>query len=236
MPTIEQARTWYADSDPVHDFDHILRVYNMAERLGPQMGADMHILRAAALLHDAEGATPGGEGRKQHHLASAEFAERILAEEGWTQSASPPCSTASARTDSAARVKARKRSRRACSSTPTSWTCLGPSAWRAWWPTRRSTASRFTPSPQRASWLKARKSLASCTALITSTCSSWSRSKAPVHPAGAANRRRTRGIPGRILSAAGRRNGGEDVKVGTEIDRPIPLFPRGLNSKPPRMQ
>jgi uncharacterized protein len=85
MPTIEQARTWYADSDPVHDFDHILRVYNMAERLGPQMGADMHILRAAALLHDAEGATPGGEGRKQHHLASAEFAERVLAEEGWTQ-------------------------------------------------------------------------------------------------------------------------------------------------------
>ena len=83
MPTIEQARTWYADSDPVHDFDHILRVYNMAERLGVQMGADMDILRAAALLHDAEGATPGGEGRKEHHLASAEFAERILSEEAW---------------------------------------------------------------------------------------------------------------------------------------------------------
>jgi uncharacterized protein len=83
MPTIEQARTWYADSDPVHDFDHILRVYNMAERLGAQMGADMDILRAAALLHDAEGATPGGAGRKEHHLASAEFAERVLSEEGW---------------------------------------------------------------------------------------------------------------------------------------------------------
>ena len=83
MPTIEQARTWYADSDPVHDFDHILRVYRMAERLGTLVGADMDILRAAALLHDAEGATPGGAGRKQHHLASAEFAERVLSEEGW---------------------------------------------------------------------------------------------------------------------------------------------------------
>lgn len=85
MPTIEQARTWYADSDPVHDFDHILRVYAMAERLGAQIGADIDILRAAALLHDAEGATPGGAGRKQHHLASAEFAERVLIEEGWTE-------------------------------------------------------------------------------------------------------------------------------------------------------
>jgi uncharacterized protein len=85
MPTIEQARTWYADSDPVHDFDHILRVYAMAERLGAQIGADMDVLRAAALLHDAEGATPGGAGRKQHHLASAEFAERVLIEEGWTE-------------------------------------------------------------------------------------------------------------------------------------------------------
>ena len=26
---------------------------------------------------------PGGAGRKQHHLASAEFAERVLREEGW---------------------------------------------------------------------------------------------------------------------------------------------------------
>ncbi len=83
MPTIEQARPWYAGADPVHDFDHILRVYHTAERLGPPAGADMEILRAAVLLHDAEGAAPGGRGRKQHHLASAEFAERVLSAEGW---------------------------------------------------------------------------------------------------------------------------------------------------------
>ncbi|HMN61628.1 MAG TPA: HD domain-containing protein, partial [Anaerolinea sp.] len=84
MPTIQQARGWYASSDPVHDFEHILRVYHMAERLGPAAGADMRILRAAALLHDAEGTTPGSSERKHHHLASADFAARVLEEEGWS--------------------------------------------------------------------------------------------------------------------------------------------------------
>jgi uncharacterized protein len=83
MPTIEQACTWYTDSDPVHDFDHVLRVYRMAERLAGSEGADLTIVRAAALLHDAEGATPGGESRADHHHASAEFAAQVLAAEGW---------------------------------------------------------------------------------------------------------------------------------------------------------
>lgn len=83
MPTLEQARAWYAGSDPIHDFDHVLRVYRMAERLGKIEGADLEILRAAALLHDAEGTTPGGAERTSHHQRSAAFAERILAAEGW---------------------------------------------------------------------------------------------------------------------------------------------------------
>ena len=83
MPTIEQARAWYTDSDPVHDFEHVLRVYRMAERLGEAEGADLDIVRAAALLHDAEGATPGHESRVDHHHASAEFAAQVLAAEGW---------------------------------------------------------------------------------------------------------------------------------------------------------
>jgi len=85
MPTIEQARAWYADSDPVHDFDHVLRVYRMAERLAESEGADLTIVRAAALLHDAEGATPGHESRADHHHASAEFAAQVLAAEGWDE-------------------------------------------------------------------------------------------------------------------------------------------------------
>src|SRR3989304_3806485 len=84
MPTIETARAWYPDDDPVHGFDHILRVYRMAERLAHAEGADLEIVRAAALLHDAEGTTPGGAERANHHHSSAEFAAEILGAEGWS--------------------------------------------------------------------------------------------------------------------------------------------------------
>jgi len=83
MPSIEQARTWYKDADVVHDFEHVERVYRMAERLALAEGADLEIVHAAALLHDAEGTMPGAEERRDHHLSSAEFAARVLTEEGW---------------------------------------------------------------------------------------------------------------------------------------------------------
>ncbi len=83
MPTIEQARKWYAGVDVVHDFEHVERVYRMAERLALAEGGDLEIVRAAALLHDAEGTTPGAEERRNHHHSSAEFAGRVLAQEGW---------------------------------------------------------------------------------------------------------------------------------------------------------
>ena len=87
MPTIEQAREWYTDTDPVHDFGHIQRVYWMAEKIGSAEGADLEIIRAAALLHDAEDSAPGGDGseRANHHNASALFARRILEAECWIE-------------------------------------------------------------------------------------------------------------------------------------------------------
>lgn len=84
MPTIEQAQPWYNPHDPVHGFDHVLRVAQMAERLGRQLDADLEILEAAALLHDAAGADPGGKKRSSHEQDSAELAEQILAKEGWS--------------------------------------------------------------------------------------------------------------------------------------------------------
>lgn len=85
MLTLEQARNWYSNTDPVHDFSHIERVFHMAQRLALVDGADLEIVSAAALLHDAEGTTPGSDSRRDHHLRSAEFAAMILKQEGWEQ-------------------------------------------------------------------------------------------------------------------------------------------------------
>lgn len=82
MPTIEQASHWYTADDPVHGFDHVLRVLALAERIGKELGADLEIVRAAALLHDAAGADPR-ENRAEHEAASAEFARQVLSGEGW---------------------------------------------------------------------------------------------------------------------------------------------------------
>ena len=85
--TIEEARQWYQDADPVHDFDHVMRVYRIAERLAKSEGADLEIVRAAALLHDARGSAPGvaGSARAEHHITSARFAGNVLAEKGWPE-------------------------------------------------------------------------------------------------------------------------------------------------------
>jgi uncharacterized protein len=100
MPTIDSARPWYPENDPVHGFDHVLRVLHLAERLARLEGADLEIVRAAVLLHDAE----GGEwieasnqqsaitnqksqinNRSTHHHASASFAAHVLRQEGWPE-------------------------------------------------------------------------------------------------------------------------------------------------------
>jgi uncharacterized protein len=94
MPTIDSARSWYPASDPVHGFDHVLRVLALAEHLAQVEGADLEIVRAAVLLHDVEGEqTSEGEcqpaaddgRRSKHHHASASFAQSVLAAEGWPE-------------------------------------------------------------------------------------------------------------------------------------------------------
>lgn len=85
MISLENARAWYPEKDPVHGFDHIERVYRMADRLARAEGADLSIVHAAALLHDSQGSDPNSGERLSHHLASALFAETVLKEEGWNQ-------------------------------------------------------------------------------------------------------------------------------------------------------
>lgn len=85
MPDIEEARRWYPATDPVHGFDHVLRVYRLAERLAHLEGADLQIVLAAVLLHDARTAQAGQAARLDHQHAAAEFAGQILQAEDWPE-------------------------------------------------------------------------------------------------------------------------------------------------------
>ena len=78
MIEIEEARQYYADSDAAHDFDHVLRVLALAERIGQAEGAAMEIVRAAALLHDVARAEEERTGAC-HARVGAERARQILA-------------------------------------------------------------------------------------------------------------------------------------------------------------
>ncbi len=71
--TIEEARRLYGENDTAHAFDHVLRVYRLAERIGRVEGADMRVLLTAALLHDIARDDP------DHHLRGAARARAILA-------------------------------------------------------------------------------------------------------------------------------------------------------------
>lgn len=84
MITLESIRAYYPVNDTVHGFDHIERVYAMAQRIGTAEGADMEIVQAAALMHDMQGSHPE-ESRVEHHIQSAREAEALLKREGWAQ-------------------------------------------------------------------------------------------------------------------------------------------------------
>ena len=79
MITIAEAKRHYEQADAVHDFDHVLRVLALAEHIGRAEGANLEIVQAAALLHDA------GRGKAEtdgldHAAVAADRARTILAE------------------------------------------------------------------------------------------------------------------------------------------------------------
>jgi len=77
MISIEEARRHYQGADAAHDFDHVLRVLRLAERIGAAEGAAMAVLRAAALLHDVARAAEQAGG-PCHAQAGAARAREIL--------------------------------------------------------------------------------------------------------------------------------------------------------------
>ena len=78
--TIEKVRPLYGDADSVHDFDHIVRVVTLAERIGQQEGADIPIVRTAALLHDLGRAESQAENLNHAAVAAKHAGELLL---GW---------------------------------------------------------------------------------------------------------------------------------------------------------
>jgi uncharacterized protein len=78
MIPIDQVAKYYHDSDSAHDFDHVLRVTAMAEYIARAEGADLEIVRAAALLHDIARLDEDRTGQGDHAEMSAQRAREIL--------------------------------------------------------------------------------------------------------------------------------------------------------------
>jgi len=75
--TSAEAQRYYEGADTVHDFDHVLRVLALAERIGRAEGADLEIVRTAALLHDV-GREQAEAVRLDHAAFAADRAREIL--------------------------------------------------------------------------------------------------------------------------------------------------------------
>lgn len=75
----EEVRPFYADADPIHDFDHVMRVAALGWHLARAEGADPEIVRTAALLHDVP---VTGTAREEHHVVAAAQASDYLVGRG----------------------------------------------------------------------------------------------------------------------------------------------------------
>lgn len=78
---VEKAKRYFDGLDPAHDWYHNLRVIALCERIGREEGADMLVLRLAALLHDIGRAEERQTG-ECHAEISARQCEPLLRAEG----------------------------------------------------------------------------------------------------------------------------------------------------------
>ena len=67
-----------ANNDPAHDFEHIMRVYKIAERIGKKEKANMKLVRTSVLLHDLVSYPKSDKRSKISSTKSALHAAKIL--------------------------------------------------------------------------------------------------------------------------------------------------------------
>lgn len=74
------AQQAFADASGSHDWQHSLRVHKLCRRIGPEEGADMVVLEAAAYLHDIGRASQdASNGSVCHAAKGARMAEALIA-------------------------------------------------------------------------------------------------------------------------------------------------------------
>lgn len=81
---VEKAKAYFSGQDPAHDWYHNLRVMALCERIGREEGADMTVLRLAALLHDI-GRAQERETGECHAEISARECVALLRAQGYDE-------------------------------------------------------------------------------------------------------------------------------------------------------
>ncbi|MEA3463999.1 MAG: HD domain-containing protein, partial [Patescibacteria group bacterium] len=72
------AKKYQTKTDPSHDFNHVLRVLNLAKLIGKQENADLDVLVPAAIFHDIIVYRKDDPRSKHETDESSKYAEGIL--------------------------------------------------------------------------------------------------------------------------------------------------------------
>ena len=119
------ARELYVNGDAAHDFDHVLRVTRLAEQIARAEGADVQVVRLAALLHDV----PVSDTRARPSPGRGGLCTRSAdSSADWEPSVLKMSFTALRRTAFAISPSSRPRWRPCACTMPTSSTASAPSA------------------------------------------------------------------------------------------------------------
>ena len=70
-------------NDSAHDFEHIMRVYKNAQKIGKKENASMKLVLAAVLLHDITSIPKSDKKSKTSSIKSSIVAQRILQNHGY---------------------------------------------------------------------------------------------------------------------------------------------------------